>query len=300
MIESLIRNLNQDIALLQLKLERDKDIGFNNLSRLLESISIQMFKAAGIANLTSKNQFRMNFPAIDSADEDKDGGIAVQVTSVANAKKINDTIISFEKRDAAGKSLQQEYASLYIFGFCKLSKNTAVPDYCHLVDPAYLINRLIDHDDEDRVQSVIDSVRRHIDYSALHPYDDLNCLKIVLGYIGRNAIRHRMSCEGSLDAMTKGLKEVSELIGKGTVNGKQKSKAFHDFSDPDISAFLLQVLSWIGAITAVVQRKNQNGFICLNHDDMMKIDRLKQSISTEAKRIAEVFNISVLLDTHGQ
>jgi hypothetical protein len=258
----------------------------------------QLFAAVGIANLTSKNQLRMNFPAIDSADDGKDGGIALQVTSVANAKKINETITTFEKKDTAGKSLQDDYASLYIFGFCKLSKNTDVPDYCHLVDTAYLVNKLIDLDDEERVQSVIDSVRRHTDYSSLHPHDDITCLKIVLGYVGRNAIRHHMNCEGSLESMTKGLKEVSELIGKGTVNGKHKSKAQHDFDDPDISTFLLQVLNWIGAIMAIVQRKNRNGFVGINHDDMMRIDRMKQSISMEAKRIAGVYNIPILLDMH--
>ena len=64
----------------------------------------------------------MNFPAIDSADDEKDGGIAVQVTSVANATKINDTIATFEKKDAAGKSIKGDYASLYIFGFCNCQK----------------------------------------------------------------------------------------------------------------------------------------------------------------------------------
>lgn len=106
MIESLINNLNQDIALLQLRINRDKDAGFNNMARLLESMSIQFFKAAGIANLISKNQIQVNFPAIDAADDNKNGGIAVQVTSVADVKKINKTIATFEKKDAGGKCLK--------------------------------------------------------------------------------------------------------------------------------------------------------------------------------------------------
>ncbi|EKN4696839.1 SMEK domain-containing protein, partial [Yersinia ruckeri] len=73
MIESLMKNLNQDIAILQLRVERDKDTGFNDMSRLLEAISIQLFKALGIANLKSKNQIRVNFPAIDAAEDNKNG-----------------------------------------------------------------------------------------------------------------------------------------------------------------------------------------------------------------------------------
>ncbi|MCB5297203.1 SMEK domain-containing protein [Yersinia intermedia] len=52
----MIKNLNQDIAILQLRVERYKDAGFNDMSRILEAISIQLFKALGIANLKSKSQ----------------------------------------------------------------------------------------------------------------------------------------------------------------------------------------------------------------------------------------------------
>lgn len=298
MIESLIKNLNQDIALLQLRIERDKDAGFNDMARLLESMSIQFFKAVGIANLQSKNQIRVNFPAIDAGDDDKEGGIAVQVTSVADAAKINKTIATFEKKDADGKCLKDGYATLYIFGVCKASATASVPSYCHVIGPGFFVNKLIDLDDEEKVQMVIDSVRRHVDYSSIHPYDDVACLKIVLGYVGRNAVRHYMSCEGNIDDMTKGLKEISELIGKGAVNGKQKSKAHHEFEDEAIGEFLRHVLSQIGGITAIVNRANRNGFVCLNQQDMRAIDERKRSIATSAQHIAAMHGITMQLDMH--
>ncbi|SOY83455.1 conserved hypothetical protein [Cupriavidus taiwanensis] len=298
MIESLIKNLNQDIALLQLRIERDKDAGFYDMARLLETISIQFFKALGIASLKSKNQIKVNFPAIDAADDDKDGGIAVQVTSVADAKKIKKTIETYEKKDGAGKCLKDGYATLYIFGFCKASTDATVPSYCQVVGPGFFVDRLIDLDDEERVQAVIDSVRRHVDYSSIHPYDDIECLKIALGYMGRNAVRHRMSCEGNINDMTKGLKEISELIGKGTVNGKQKSKAHHEFEDQEIGEFLRHVLNEIGSITAIVNRANRDGFVYLNNHDMMSIDHRKRSITTLAQRIAAKHGIAMPLDMH--
>lgn len=298
MIEALIKNLNQDIALLQLRIERDKDVGFNNMARLLESMTIQFFKALNIADLKSKNQIRMNFPAIDAADDYKDGGIAVQVTSVADTRKIKKTIKTFEKKDSAGKSLKDGYAVLYIFGFCKASTTTTVPSYCQVVDPSFFIDRLIDIEDDEKVQMIIESVRRHVDYSSIHPYDDIECLKIMLGYVGRNAVRHYMCCEGNVDDMTKGLKEISELIGKGAVNGKQKSKAHHEFEDQEIGDFLRNVLNEIGGITAIINRSNRNGFVCLNQQDMMAIDERKRKISESAQLISKIYGITMPLGMH--
>lgn len=298
LIESLIKNLNQDIALLQLRIERDKDAGFNDMARLLEAMSIQFFKAVGIADLKSKNQIRVNFPAIDAADDDKDGGIAVQITSVADSRKINKTIANFEKRGATGKCLKDGYATLYIFGFCKASKAASIPSYCKVVGPGFFVERLVDLDDEEKVQAIINSVRRHVDYSSIHPYDDVECLKIVLGYLGRNAVRHSMSCEGNVDEMTNGLKEISEIIGKGTVNGKPKSKAHHEFEDQEIGRFLRHVLSEIGKITAIINRSGRNGFVCLSQHDMGTIDGLKRSILVSALDVAERHNISTPLGMH--
>lgn len=299
MIESLIKNLNQDVALLQLRIERDKGAGFNDMARLLESMSIQFFKAVGIADLKSKNQIRVNFPAIDAADDDKDGGIAVQVTSVADTTKIKKTIATFEKKDSAGKCLKDGYAALYIFGFCKASKTQDVPSYCQVVGPDFFVNMLIDLDDEERVQTITDTVRHHVDYSSIHPYGDIECLKIALGYVGRSAVTHYMSCEGSIKEMTKGLKEISELIGKGTVNGRQKSKACHEFDDQEIRAFLLHVLGQISEINAIVNHANQDGFVCLDLRDMQCINERKQSIIKSARDISAKHGITMPLATHG-
>ncbi|MYN11235.1 SMEK domain-containing protein [Pseudoduganella aquatica] len=299
MIESLIKNLNQDIALLQLRIERDKAAGFYDMARLLEAMSMQLFQALGIADLKSKNQIQVNFPAIDSADDHKDGGIALQVTSVADAKKIKKTIETFEKKNSAGQSLKDGYATLYIFGFCRAASATKVPSYCKVIDPSFFVNKLIDFDDEEKVQLVLDSVRRHVDYSSLHPYSDIECLKIILGYVGRNAVRHYMSCEGNVHDMTKGLKEISELIGKGSVNGRQKSKAHHEFSDPEIGKFLLHALNEIGGITAIIHKATRgDGFVYLNQQEMQAIDARKRSITEAAQRIAESYGIDMPLSMH--
>ncbi|MEK8052608.1 SMEK domain-containing protein [Ideonella sp. DXS22W] len=225
MLEALIKNLTQDIAILQRRIELGKDAGFNDMSRLLEVLTIQVFKALNIADLVRMDQLRMSFPAIDVADKGKSGGIAVQVTSVADANKVKKTIQAFEKQDANGKSIKDGYAKLYIFGFCKHAKRVEVPPYCEVIGPGFLVDQLTDLGDEVPVQDVLDAIRRHLDYASIHPYDDVACLRIALGYISRNAVRHFMSCEGDVNDMTRGLTEITELLGKGTVNRKEKSKA---------------------------------------------------------------------------
>jgi hypothetical protein len=288
-----------DIALLKLRIEQDKDVGFNNLARLLESMSITCFRALDIADLKSKQQIKVNFPAIDSSDDDKDGGIALQVTSVADAKKIRDTIAAFEKKDATGKSIKDGYAKLYILGFCKASKTAKVPPYCEVIDPSFLVTRLIDADDENKIQMVLDSVRRQTNYPSLHPYSDIECLKIMLVGIGRNAIRHRMEAEGDVKKMTAGLNEVSELIGKGSINSKIKSKALSEIQDPKIQKFLLGVLNSIGKITAIVHTASRDdGFVYLNDKNMESIDKQKHAITKSAMQIAAAYGIDMPLEMH--
>ncbi|WP_446496019.1 hypothetical protein [Escherichia coli] len=65
---------------------------------------------------------------------------------------------------------------------------------------------------------MIDAIRRHHDYTSLHPWSDKDSLEIILNIINRNAIKHRMSCEGSLSDMLTGLKEINEVITKEQFN----------------------------------------------------------------------------------
>ena len=299
MIEALITNLNNDIAILQNRVALGNKVGFTAMARLLEAISIQLFRAVDIANLTNKNLFQVNFPAIDAADDDR--RIAVQVTSVASPAKIRTTIESFKKTDPSGRSLKDDYTTLYIFGFCKASTLKNLPEYCLVIDPGYFVQRLIDLNNEEILQQVVDAIRSHADYSSLHPHDDLSCLKIVMGYLSRNAVTHPMLHEGSLSSMIKGLDEISELIGKGTVNRRSKSKAHHEFEDLEIAEFLVGVLKDIGAIKAIINRRaneHGGGMVNLNQQDMIAIDNRKRAISDAARAIAASRHIHINVDMH--
>ena len=278
---------------MQRHIELGKDAGFNDMSRLLEVLTIQLFRSLDIANLVRMDQLRTSFPAIDAADKTKGGGIAVQVTSVADAGKVKKTIDAFEKKNLNGASIKDGFAKLYIFGFCKHTKRAEVPTYCEVIGPGFLIDRLVNLGDEVPVQDALDAIRRHLDYASIHPYDDVACLQIVLGYISRNALRHSMSCEGDVNDMIRGLNEITELIGKGTVNRKEKSKAHHEFQDDQIACFLRFVMDRIGKITAIVNRRRRPGqsFVCLELEDMRSIDKLKKSIASSAQAIAKSYRV---------
>ncbi|MGM7738368.1 SMEK domain-containing protein [Yersinia enterocolitica] len=292
MIDPLIRNLQTDIALLQLYIAQRQRAGFHDMERMVEALTIFMFRALRIGELENLNQIKVNFPAIDLADNKN--MIAVQVTTNASPAKIDKTIAAFEKKNKSGISLKDKYSVLYIFGFCKTSKHPA-PTYCKLIDTSYLISELCDKADEDMIHDMLDAIRRHQDYTSLHPWDDKDSLEIILGIINRNAIKHRMTCEGSLSDMLTGFKEINEVIGKGTIQRKQRSKSISDFKDQSMVKFLRGVMDDLSLIQAIINKSkvNHSDFVNINYEDMVSIDKLKIKIANNSSEIAKLNNIKM-------
>ncbi|KXG14940.1 hypothetical protein LT17_03732 [Pseudomonas aeruginosa] len=262
------------------------------MERMLEALSIYMFRALKLGDLVNKNQITVNFPAIDLADDSKK--IAIQVTSKATPKKIKDTIAAFEKKTPSGSSIKDKYTTLYILGFCKASKTT-IPSYCKVIDPSYFIVELCDKADEDQIKGMLDALRRHTDYSSLHPWADKDSLEIILNTINRSAIKHMMPCEGDITEMSKGLKEITELITKGTIGGKSRAKSISDFNDENMTKFLREVLEDISAIQAIVNKSriDQTHLVGIGLEGMTAIDKLKKSIADRSSAIAKANNIGI-------
>ncbi|EBE4971307.1 regulator, partial [Salmonella enterica] len=290
MIDSLIRNLQSDIALLQLYIAQRKQAGFHDMERMIESLTIFMFRALKMGELENMNQIKVNFPAIDLADNQN--MVAVQVTTNASPAKIKKTITAFEKTNELGVSLKDKYSVLYIFGFCKSSKYS-VPSYCKIIDPGYFVNELCDKADEDMILDMLDAIHRHQDYTSLHPWNDKDSLEIILNIINRNAIKHRMNCEGSIFDMLTGLKEINEVITKGTIQRKQRSKSISDFNDQSMVKFLRDVMGDLSVIQAIVNKSkiNQGDMVCISYEDMITIDKLKAKIANDSSEIASLNNI---------
>lgn len=286
LIESLVRNLQADIALLQRYMERRAGIGFNEMSPILEAMTIPLFRAWKGCELEDMNQIKVNYPAIDLADEKT----AVQVTSNATPGKVTKTITAYEAKD-----LHQKYEHLYILGFSKASHPANLPAYCTVVGIDPIVRDLLFRANEEDVEQVLNAVQRHAQYSSLHPWSDRDCLEIVLNYVDRNAVKHSMGVEGSATLMVQGLNEISELIGKGQVNRKAKSKSLDEFSDAGIKAYLRTVKDLISDITAIVHGARVDGhdFVYLDHAQSEAIDSLKTKIAELSNQIARNYGIPI-------
>lgn len=293
MLKEAVNNLNHDVSLLELYVKNSQEAGFSDMARLLESLAISLFNETYGYNLKNKNQIKCNFPAIDLADDEEK--IAVQVTTNADAAKVRHTIKVFEEN-----KLNKKYKKLYIYGFLKNSKLKDIPDYCVLVKSSKIVSELMDKNDEDAVQNVIDAVKQHTDFSRVHPYDDLNCLKIILRLIDRSAIKHRMYCEGSYDDMVKGLKEITEIISKGKLGKQNKCKSIDDFYDEDIVCFLREVRDIVSKIISIMNRCriDSDDMYYIKLDDLMKIDSMKETIIKKSNLISKKYHIDIVISAY--
>ncbi len=287
MVSALLSNLQHDIALLQKYIESRQAVGFHDMERLLEGLFIHILNATFDFQLTNKNQLKVNFPAIDLADDER--RISVQVTTNASKAKIAATIDKFELL-----KMSTAYDQLYIVGFCKAAKfNSTKNIIVYGMDK--IVGLLADKGDAEKIQDVIDAIRQHHDYDKIHPYDDVKCLEIVINCIDRNAVKHSIRCEGSYTDMVKGLNEITELITKGKIGRRSKSKSLDDYKDPNIRSYLQGVKNTISDILVIINTRRQGDFVYLNDVDMEKIDFLKREIIDTTINFSKKFNIPIVL-----
>jgi hypothetical protein len=281
MLQQTINNLVYDVSLLQQYIKTGQDAGFSDMTRILESLYIHLLKVSHGLVLINKNLLNPNFPAIDLVDDAR--RTAVQVTSNANARKIRHTLKMFENH-----KLVKDYDALMILGFVKCSKLDTLPSYCTVFSIGQLISEVTDKNDDKLAQDIVDALEQHSDFSRIHPYDDRNCLEIVLNCIDRNAVKHRMSCEGDYNDMVKGLNEITELISKGSINNRSKGKALDDFQDDGIKRVLIAIRDTIGRIVAIVNqcRHAESTFVDIPGRQMREIDEMKMKITCLANEVA--------------
>lgn len=287
MIVSLIENLEKDVAVMQNYINIENMYNNYTLNGYLESLSIKLFKIAYGFDLYNLNNDTKNIAGIDLVDNIN--GVAVQVTSNADKKKINKTIEIFEDRYI------NEYKQLYIFGFCYADKKYKVlKENVHVVNMNDFILKLRDIHDENKIQEVINNIREYADYARLHPYDDISCLKILLEIVDRSAIKHMMSCEGDYNAMISGLNEITELISKGTINGQYKGKDIEQFTNQNIKDYMIKIRDDISKILRIINMNKNNhhsDIIYLDMNEKNGIDNLKRDIISNSNLIARQFNI---------
>jgi hypothetical protein len=305
--------LDADMAILKNFIGNEKASRFTDCARVIELVSRELFFAAGIAYFTDANLVIGNHPSIDFFVEGQNGvpGIAAQVTSTANLEKIKKTIDLFEKKDAKkNSSLHQKYGRLYILGLVTAKKDWAkLPSYCTVLDPSDLIAMISARNDVHVIAHAIHAIRSHVNRSVLlTPYEDFDCLQVVLDAINRSAIRNYMDREGSVQKMLEGMDEVSEVITVGSLNGKSISKHSSEYANPDIRRFLFDVNEHLMEIKGMVNAgvTNASGDISVysnyfvTEEALGKIDKAKESIVEKANKISKKLKLSLpLIKMHG-
>jgi hypothetical protein len=290
MLQQAINNLLHDISLVQQYIKNSQDVGFSDMTRLLESLSIQLFKASHGLVLKNKNLLNPNFPAIDLVDDAQ--RTAVQVTTNADAKKIRHTLRVFSNHELA-----KDYDVLIIHGFVDVGRIRDLPSFCTVLTIGNLVSAVADKNDEALVQDLVNALNQHSDFSRIHPYEDRNCLEIVLNCIDRNAVKHRMDREGNYNKMVEGLNEITELISKGTINRKSKGKSLDDFQDQKMKEFMSMVRNLIGKILAILNqcRNGNSEFVWIGPSKMREIDALKLQIIDLSNAVAHQYSIPIRL-----
>lgn len=288
-ISGLSSQLSTDMTLLKLYLQSRKSNGFTEAAKVIEIMSRELFRAAGLASFTDANFIKGNQPAIDLFEK-KPGkkGIAAQVTSTANLTKIKKTIAKFELEDKNMNSLSDEYEKLYIFGLLSAKTDWIdCPDYCKVLSSDDLLQIITNRGDYQAMHDAIDTIRSHQERSILlTPYLDRDCLDVVLDTVNRSAIKHHMNCEGSVSDMLKGLTEIAEVIGKGSIKGKSIAKGISEYSDKNIIEFLRKIQDWVSEISAVVNVNSYRNSYNLNQNENERIDVIKNSIVDASNKIA--------------
>ena len=251
------------------------DLTFDLERLILEYINV--FEITG-EKFINVNSIKHNYPAVDLISAKK--GIAIQVTTNANKRKIDKTIFTFKKHNLSFKQL-------IIIGFVKASK-TKVADV-EVYGIEYLTN-LLTFADNKQLDEIYDILHRNVPWNSLTPLDDKHCFEVVFDVINRSAVRDYTMCEGDFDKMSDGLYEVKEIITTGKIKGKNiRAKGLVEYNS-NIKRKLQEIEFYVSHILQICnQNKNHRNsdFLCLSSKETDEIDELKSKIIANTNLLAK-------------
>lgn len=224
------------------------------------------------------NSIQHNYPAVDLVSSKK--GVAVQVTTNADKRKVDKTIATYNKHSLS-------YKELIIIGFVKATKSK-VPNVS-VYGIEYLTN-LAKFADGNQLDDLYDILQRQVPWNSLSPLDDKYCFDVVFDTIDRSAIRDYNLCEGDFDKMSDRLYQVKELITTGKIKGESiRAKALVEYNDNvrrklhEIEFLISQILQ----ICNANKNKRQSDFLNLSRQETDEIDDLKERIMNNTNNLAK-------------
>ena len=262
------------------------EAALTDVSAAVEVLAQEIYQITDGLKLTQKNQIKVNYPAIDLADDNQ--RTALQITSRLTAAKCKHAIRVFNKNN-----LQVRYDKLYVVGFCESTvSNPAakkLPPYVTVEGPSALtvpVARMT----VEQLTHLEAVLRRSYDFSQLHPLKDEDCIRIVLTVADRDAIRHHTSVEGSYDDLVDGLKEIRTIITEGRVEKGMKkiyAKPLSSYSQT-YSEHLHAIDTQVGLMIGLVNASRSGSVYYLNHDAKAAIDAAKGLVRSSLDRLYQL------------
>lgn len=245
------------------------DIGFS-LETLFMDILNEVDEGGGWIN---SNTIKYDYPAIDLQNNVK--GEAIQITTTADKKKFDNTMIQYKKQGL-------KFSSVVIVGFLKNTKHDN--GYFRTESTKYIVSKIYGSSFEVK-EEVLKILHKQIPLQKLNPLSDSDCLEILYNFVNRSAIRDNMFCEGSYDDMVKGLKDVKSLIASGQIdNIAIRTKPLSAYPEP-LQSKISEIEYNISSIIQICNKARQGEFVMLNYPDKMEIDRIKEVIIDDFNNI---------------
>ena len=208
--------------------------GLTDSSTASEIIMIETLRVSRGWELVSANQINAQAPAVDLVDET--ARIAIQVTNIANSEKIRHSYVQFDKMEPYKK-----YDELYVVGTSKVSvRPKDVPTWVHPITLEKLLR--ISSLTRPKLESLHHVLMNEIEPHHVGRGDDRYCFEQFLEIIDRPAIRDHTDREGNYKDMLTALKEVQNVIKKGSIPGYWYStKSSIQYADPQCEEVLATV-----------------------------------------------------------
>lgn len=252
--------------------------GFNDAAKALEPLFQEIFKVTRGLDLKNANITCSSTPAIDLVDDNKK--VAVQVTTTANKNKVSKTKKTYEDYE---DTFAQHYDELVIVGFCKKANSKDYPRQTNnntkieVLGLEDIINQ-ISTSEVQKIRDFREILNKNFpQFHQCHAYQDIDCFKVIMRFVNRDALKHPNTCEGSFDDKKKALKEIKQLLTAGYADGHPYVlKPLTSYSD-EYQEILDNMNNKIGSMIKILNNKNFPVQNSLSELDLIQMDFIKEA-----------------------
>jgi len=303
MQDELIRVITDGLQWLVHKLEGRTVARLYDLHIVSEDFVKRFVNCLRDLDLVNLNEGGFNHPAIDLGDKKK--RVSYQVTNQRTARKIQDGLDKFDKHGLAA-----DYDEIF-FLILRKKQTTYSTLKCSTIqfDPT---KHIVDVPDLIRQASGsgiarLKALAKIIEDEGLMPSfpldsDEQTVIKIH-SHFDRNALKHHWQQEGPIGRFEVALNELTELLGKGTIQGNKITKPIHLLTDKGLLREFGVVRNALGALTALFNEAVNSGeirsgdqFAFFRHRETAdKINQAKMQVIEAINKIGQRYGLAPIV-----